>query len=228
MSRMQVTFSIPVYNDEQTIENLVAECISVGNELNLDYQILIVEDGSSDGTADIVRSLEERHPFLRAIYHEVNMSFGPAYKEVFTLPDTEWICFLSGDHQFHAGDVLGSTIPFIDRYDYIIGRRTKRADNILRKLISTGYNLCVSMISRRRVHDVNSALLFRRAVSEHSSLEGNSAFVQAELYIMAQKGGYRITEVPITHRPRLHGKAGGNSYDVILRTFIDLIRHSLS
>jgi len=220
-----ITFSIPTYNDGKTIENLVLECISLSEKLKLNFKILIVEDGSQDNTREIVKRLHHQHSFLEVIYHEENKGFGPTLREVFTTPDSEWICFLPGDYQFSPTSFMKEATKYIQDYDFILGKRINRAEGFKRKIVSLVYNGIISVISKRKVSDVNSIVLFKREVIENSIFKSKSAFIHAELFIHAKKSNFQIMELPIEHLPRAHGKPGGNKFLVIWKTIIDLSKY---
>ncbi len=228
VKKMEITFSIPAYNDECTLENLVNECIDFANQYNFNYRFLLIDDGSTDNTKFVIKKLENKYDFISAIYHPENLSFGPTLKEVFTLPKTEWICFLPGDHQFSAFDFLNPSLEFTNEYDFILGKRVKRADNIYRLIISKFYNFCISIISNTKVNDVNSSVLFKRKIVDSVIFKGRSAFVHAELYLNTYYQGFKIIEVPINHREREYGKAGGSKLKVLFATIRDMISFAIN
>lgn len=220
---MDITFSIPAYNDEYTIEHLVNECIEFADTYGLKYRFLLIDDGSIDNTKAILQKLESKNELISVIYHPVNLSFGPTLKEVFTYPKTEWICFLPGDHQFSAFDFLTPSMRYISEYDFILGKRVQRSDNLYRLFISSIYNFCISLIAKNKVSDVNSSVLFKSKILDNVTFHGKSAFIHAELYLNAYNKGYKTIEVPIKHKERAYGKAGGSKFKVITATFVDMI-----
>lgn len=222
---IDITFSIPAYNDECTIENLVNECIELANTYGLKYRFLLIDDGSIDNTKTVLKRIESKYDFVSAIYHPDNLSFGPTLKEVFSIPKTEWVCFLPGDHQFGAFDFLIPSLQYINEYDYILGKRVKRADNLYRLIISAFYNFCISIIAGNNVSDVNSSVLFKSKITNDITFMGKSAFVHAELFLHAYKKGYKIIEVPIKHKERAYGKAGGSKLKVITATLMDILSY---
>lgn len=223
---LDITFSIPAYNDECTIENLVNECIDFANLHRFKYRFLLIDDGSTDNTKAVLQKIESKYDFVTVIYHPDNLSFGPTLKEVFSIPKTEWICFLPGDHQFSAFDFLTPSMNFIREYDFIIGKRVQRADNLYRLIISGVYNFCISVIARNKVTDVNSSVLFKSKILNRVTFQGKSAFIHAELYLNAYHQGFNIIEVPIKHKERAYGKAGGSKFHVILAALLDMITYA--
>jgi len=224
---LDITFSIPAYNDEYTIEHLVKECIEFAEMYELKYKFLLIDDGSLDNTKMVLQKLELNYDFISVIYHPINLSFGPTLKEVFTYPKTEWVCFLPGDHQFSAFDFLIPSMNYITEYDFILGKRVQRADNLYRLFISSIYNICISLIARNKVSDVNSSVLFKSKILDGVTFHGKSAFIHAELYLNAYNKGYKTIEVPIKHKERAYGKAGGSKFKVIMATFYDMLSYAL-
>lgn len=222
---LDITFSIPAYNDEYTIEHLVNECMEFAELHGFKYKFLLIDDGSTDKTKFILQKLEAKYDFIQTIYHPINLSFGPTLKEVFSYPKTEWICFLPGDHQFSAFDFLTPSMQYISEYDFILGKRVQRADSLYRSFLSSVYNFCISIIAHNKVSDVNSSVLFKSKILDEVTFHGKSAFVHAELYLNAFNQGYKIIEVPIKHKERAYGKAGGSKFKVMTATFIDVLSY---
>jgi hypothetical protein len=108
-------------------------------------------------------------------------------------------------------------------HDFVIGLRVKRNDPARRKMQSTVYNTMLKLFYGNRHKDVNSIKLFRREILDRINLQSDTAFVDAELVIRAEKAGYKVIEIPIEHLPRLSQGASGGKLSVIMQTFKDLI-----
>jgi hypothetical protein len=156
--------------------------------------------------------------------HDRNYGFGRTIREVYTLPESEWIFFIPGDGQIPPSELL-KLYPHRDRYSFILGHRKHRNDPLSRKFTSFCYNTFVSLLAGRRIRDVNSVGLLKRAALEDANLISTSAFVHAEILLAALRGDAAVAEIEIEHRPRTHGKASGNKWRVILPTARDLLRY---
>ncbi|MCB0511600.1 MAG: glycosyltransferase family 2 protein [Bacteroidetes bacterium] len=218
------TFSIPAYNEGDSINTLVQECVTIGEYLNINYSILIINDGSTDQTSKNIDTLSSLNKQISVYTHEENQGFGTTIREVFQLPTSDWIFFLSGDNQFPASN-LEIMIKHIDKYDFILGYRIDRKDPIHRKLYSFIYNQIISIIGRKRVHDVNSIALVKSSLVQKLDIQSKSAFIHAEIYLKALKKNANIIEVPIKHNERKHGEASGGKLKTILFTIFEIVNY---
>jgi len=134
----------------------------------------------------------------------------------------EWIFSLPGDYQYDPNQLL-KMAEGVGSYDFIIGLRVHRNDPWRRKFQSKVYNLMLRSLYGHRHKDVNSIKLFRRAILDVIELKSETAFVDAELCIRAEKAGFRVIEIPIEHLPRLSQGASGGKFSVIWQTFSDLV-----
>lgn len=219
-----LTISIPVYNDAYTIAKVVGESISVLSGVTDNFKILIINDGSEDGTSKILDQLSKEDSRIKLHEHKKNLGFGPTIKEVYTLPESEWVFFVPGDGQIAPSEIL-KLIPYIPQYNFILGHRKKRNDPWHRKFNSWCYNWIVSLLARRRVHDVNSAALLKRALIKDIPFHSQSAFIHAEILLKALQNGASFIEIEIEHKLRKHGKGSGNKWKVISSTIEDLVRY---
>lgn len=227
MLEQSININIPIYNNKETIKKLISDCIEVVNSITNDWEIILIDDGSNDGSKEIINQIAKTNLKIKVFHHEKNLGFGPTLKEVFTLGTKKWIFFISADAQFLPSDLM-QMWKYTPNYDYILGIREKRNDCFLRRISSKIYNLIISIISEKRVRDVNSIVLLKRDIINTIELKSNSAFVHAELYLKTKKNNFKITETKIFHKRREHGKGGGGRLDVILKTIYDLMKHILN
>jgi glycosyltransferase involved in cell wall biosynthesis len=220
----ELTISIPAYNDSATLPVLIKEVQLVANELGVRYQILIIDDGSTDNTLAMAQELSAQAANITVISHTSNKGFGYTLKEIFTQPTTKWVLFLPGDNQFPASN-LTYLWPLRNEYDFILGYRAKRYDSFQRKLNSWIYNQLLSLLLGTNVKDVNSIVFFRTSFIRHQPFFSSSAFIHAELFIKFLKANARITQVPVIHQPRTFGFGSGGNMRVILNTISDLFAY---
>ena len=221
---VSISISIPAYNDEETIGQVITGSIASVSSITDDYEILVINDGSTDSTGKIAGGLAAKDSSIRIVTHEKNMGFGPTLKEVFKLPSKDWILFLPGDGQIPPG-VLDGLWEHTKDYDFILGIRENRSDTLGRRVNSAVYNAAISILGGRRVRDVNSTVLLRRSIVERIEFAGEGAFVHAELFLEAAAGGFRITGKTVEHRKRKHGMGGGGKPDVIFKTVSDMWKY---
>ncbi len=220
--RTSITISIPAYNDAKSVNKLVTDIETVATNNGLSLQILLINDGSQDDTHEVIVELSKRFPNIRILDHKYNLGFGKTLKQVFTLPQTEWVLFLPGDNQFPASNIL-SLIKYCDSFDFILGYRKHRQDPWFRTFYSICYNKIISLVAGYKVMDVNSIVLYRSEVLKRFVLNSDSAFVHAEFFLKTYKLGYRIKQIEVEHKKREFGFGSGGKLTVIAHTIKDLI-----
>lgn len=183
--------------------------------------MLIINDGSKDDTLEVAGRLAKQFNNIKVLNHPLNLGFGQTLREVFTLPESEWVLFLPGDNQFPVSN-LEYLLTLKDNYDFIIGYRKDRKDDARRKLYSIVYNKTVSLVSGIPVRDVNSIVFYKRQILNNISLKSNSAFIHAELFIKVARSGARIKETEIVHQEREFGFGAGGNFRVIMATIREL------
>lgn len=225
MQKQTITISIPCYNDMYSIQSLFQELYSqYGKQKHIHF--LLIDDGSSDNTAQVLKRIQQKYKRVELICHTQNMGFGFTIKEAVTTPKTDVILFLPGDNQFRS-DAAQALIDEIIKSDadYILGIRKNRKDNIYRKFLSNGYNSLISTLSKHKVSDINSIFIVKRDALDGIQLKSKSAFIHAEIYLELYKSGKDRSTIIIPHHPRLHGKGSGGKLKTILPTVIEFFKY---
>ena len=227
MTLPSLAISMTAYNDEATIESLIRESIRVLDTLKTPYNVVVINDGSKDRTKDILDSLSRELPALQVIHHPQNLGFGQTLKDVFQKPTQEAVFFIPGDGQI-GPEEIHKLLPALENSDFILGWRKSRKDGLRRAVLSGFYNGLVSWRLGRKVNDVDSVALVKRSVIEAIHFKNNSAFFHAEFLLETARLGFRWTEVPIEHRPRLTGKSTVFRWKVLRPALRDLILYFLT
>jgi glycosyltransferase involved in cell wall biosynthesis len=221
----RLSYFFPAHNEEANLEGLVEEALATLPSLAEAFEIIAVDDGSSDGTASIAQSLAERHPdVVRLVRHPVNLGYGAALRSGFGAARYELVAFTDGDRQFKVADLgrLTARLAAPDAPDVVAGFRIKRADPLVRTLYARAYRLANRIFFGLRVTDVDCACkLFRRQAIETLRVESGGAFFSAELLIKLQAEGASVAEVGVPHYPRTAGSATGARPQVVLRAVRD-------
>jgi glycosyltransferase involved in cell wall biosynthesis len=219
--------SFPAYNEGENIGPLLDEALAELGRLAASFEIVVVDDGSSDDTSEVVRSYAARHPQVRLVVHPQNLGYGHALRSGLTHARGDAIALIDGDRQFRIAD-LGSLVAKLPDNDFVLGYRIKRADPWHRLVIAKVYHRLLGSVFGLHVRDVDCAMkLYGRAVVDAilPELESRSAFISPELVIRAQRAGFRrFEEVGVTHHPRVAGKPGGATPKVIARTLGEIFR----
>lgn len=221
----RLSYFFPAHNEAANLEALVNEALATLPSLAETFEIIVVDDGSTDRTPAIADELTAAHPgVVRAVHHPTNLGYGAALRSGFQASRHDLVAFTDGDRQFRVADLgrLVARLAEADRPDVVAGFRIKRADPIVRTLYAKAYRLANRIFFGLRVTDVDCACkLFRRAALEGLRVESGGAFFSAELLIRLQAAGRIVAEVGVPHYPRTAGSATGARPQVILRAMRD-------
>lgn len=221
----RLSYFFPAHNEEANLEGLVAEALETLPTLAETFEIIAVDDGSTDRTGEIADRLAAAHPGLvRVIHHPVNRGYGGALRSGFEAARYELLAFTDGDRQFRIADLgrLTARLAEPDAPDIVVGYRIRRADPLVRILYAKSYRLANRIFFGLRARDVDCACkLFRREALEGVRVESGGAFFSAELLIKIGQGGRSIVEVGVPHFPRTAGSPTGARPSVIWRAVKD-------
>jgi len=218
-----LSFVIPAYNEEPNVAEALRRASAVLATLNLDYELLLVNDGSRDRTGEIAKSMIGQIPNLRVVENSPNRGYGGALKAGFYAALKDWIAFAPSDNQFEFTQ-LRDLIAQANTYDIVTGYRANDADPFARRVNRWGWNGLVQVLFGNMTSDIDCGFkLFRREILQHVTLNSDGAMVDTELLAGAQARGYKIIQVPLKHLPRTAGHPTGANVRVILRAFRDLV-----
>jgi glycosyltransferase involved in cell wall biosynthesis len=221
----RLSLFFPAHNEEANLVPLVEEAFGALPAIADEWEIVIVDDGSRDGTPRLADELAARHPgVVRAVHHPTNLGYGAALRSGFAAARHELVAFTDGDRQFRIADLgrLTSRLAEPDAPDVVAGYRIRRADPPLRTVYARLYRLANRTFFGLRVRDVDCACkLFRREALAGLCVESGGAFFSAELLIKLGALGRRIVEVGVPHYPRTAGSATGAKPSVVLRAVRD-------
>lgn len=221
---LSLSVVLPAYNEEENVESAVEQVSAVAQQLGMDYEIILVNDGSADRTGEIARELMQRIPNFRLVEHYPNRGYGGSLKAGFAAAAKDLIAFVPADKQFVFGEI-DRLLEGLSEADIVSGYRVNRQDTFIRKLNGFGWNTLVRLLFGYLCRDIDCGFkLFRREVLEHVTLVSDGAMIDTEFLAGARARGFRIAEVPVTHLPRMAGEPTGANLKVIARAFRDLVR----
>ena len=219
---------LPAYNEEEVIAASVGAMVETLRGLGADYEVIVVDDGSRDHTAEIVRQLGKQDRRIRVISHPANRGYGAALWTGFTGATRELIFLTDGDRQFDVAE-LREFLPLLDGADLVIGYRQPRADPLMRRINGWGWNTIVRWVFGYTARDVDCAFkLFRREILDRVEVRATGATFSAEFLVKARRLGYVVRERRASHYPRAAGTPTGAKPAVILRAFRELLRLRLN
>ncbi len=215
---------MPCFNEGGVIEeNLQAACVILP-EFFEEWEVIVVNDGSSDNTAALTSEFTQREPRVRLVNHSQNRGYGSAVTSGMRAADGELIAFTDGDGQFNLLD-LPQLITNLSGADLVIGYRHQRADAGIRKFNAWSWNQLIRLVLGVKVKDLDCAFkVFRREVVDQLAMTAQGACINAEIMVQCFRGGLTVHEVPVAHYPRYHGAPTGANFRVILKAFNELPR----
>ncbi len=213
---------VPVYNEENNVETAVRTLVEVLNKGFGDYEILIVESGSTDLTAEIADKLAASDSHIRVI-HQINREgLGSAIRLGFANSTMNYILYIDGDEPFDVTEI-GRIIPLLKTCDAVIGYRIGERENLKRKLFSSVYNGIIQFFFRLDVKDVNFSMkVISRSLLKKLKLRANGCFYDAELIAEIRRTGTEIRELGFVYTPRTHGESSLDKISVVLDILFEM------
>jgi glycosyltransferase involved in cell wall biosynthesis len=222
-----LSFFFPALNEEPNVEAVLESALAILPRFTEDFEVIVVDDGSTDRTGEIADRVAARDARVRVIHHGQRRGYGGAVRSGLQSATKEYVFFTDGDRQFDIAD-LARLLPAVDVAEAVIGYRIKRRDPFRRLVVAWVYKWAIRILFLVRWRDVDCAFkLFRRDVFTRVPLErvrSNGAFFSPELLITLGRAGIRMREVGVPHYPRAAEKPKGASPKVILRAIRDLLR----
>lgn len=217
---IQISVVVPVFNEEENLPILVPRLVEVLNRLGLSYEMIFVDDGSSDGSRKILKEMASQYFSLRIIGLKENRGLSTAFLVGMREAQGEKIVTLDSDLQNDPEDIP-KLLGYLDRYDMATGWRQKRDDPWLKRISSKIANAIRNRLSGEKIHDSACTLraFKRECIKDIPVFNGMHRFFST----LVKMNGYRIIEVPVLHHPRKFGEAKYNIRNRALRAFIDLL-----
>ncbi len=217
-----LTIFLPSYNEEGNVERVVRGFVAEAPKVAEDFEVVVIDDGSRDRTAEIAQRLAAEDSRVRLERHGVNKGYGCAMVTGFRTARHPFILLCDGDGQFDPADMRLLT-AIIPDYDVVIGRRARRADHLMRRFNGKAWTIFSRILFGLSVTDMDCGFkLFRREAVANLELHSSGAMITTELMARLAGRRARIAEVDVTHLPRTAGVQGGNSASTIIGAFKDL------
>jgi glycosyltransferase involved in cell wall biosynthesis len=173
-----------------------------------DYEILVIDDGSSDHSREILSELEKKYPRLKLIFHEQNKGYGGALRSGFLSSSKELIFYTDGDFQYDVSELTKLLSKMNEDIDVVNGYKISRSDPLHRKIIGRIYHWIMKMMFGLKIKDVDCDFrLIRKKVFEKVNLESNTGVICVEMVKKFQDAGFQFDQVPVHHFFRAYGKS---------------------
>jgi glycosyltransferase involved in cell wall biosynthesis len=215
----------PAYNDSGTIASLVITALQSARRLTPDFEVIIVNDGSADATAQIADELVRTYPEVKVVHHPKNRGYGGALRSGFAAATRDLVFYTDGDAQYDPAEMALLWHALTDHVDLVNGYKISRSDPLHRIVIGRVYHHTVRLLFGLRVRDVDCDFrLMRRAIFDSVALEKNSGVICLEMIKKIQDAGYRIAEVPVHHYHRAYGRSQFFNFRRLARTAADVMK----
>ncbi|NLK42311.1 MAG: glycosyltransferase family 2 protein [Planctomycetes bacterium] len=212
----------PCWNEQASIEPLTRKAVTVLEAIGADYEVIIVDDGSTDQTGQIADRLAAENERIRVIHHPTNRGYGAALQSGFRAASKDWVFYTDGDGQFDLNE-LPPLLELMDRYDIVSCYRLNRQEGWLRKFNAFCWTRLVGLLFNLPLKDIDCAFkLYKRSIFDDMELLSTGALIDTEILARAKRKGCRITQVGVRHYPRIAGRATGANPKVVLRAFKEL------
>jgi len=205
---------LPAYNEAAGIRDALVEADEALTALAVPYEILVVDDGSTDATFPLAAAAAQGRARVRILRHQQNQGYGAALRTGFAAARHERVAFTDADCQFHLAD-LGSLLSLSDRHPVVVGYRVARQDPWRRRFFSWGYNVLARSLLGTGVRDCDCALkVFQRETLRQITPQSDGFFVNTEMLARARQLHVQVAEVGVRHRPRRHGSSKVSLRDI--------------
>jgi glycosyltransferase involved in cell wall biosynthesis len=222
---MSLSVFFPCFNDAGTIGSLVAAADMVASKYTRDYEIIVVDDGSTDTSRELLRKLQAAYPCLRLVFHEKNAGYGAALRSGITAATKDLIFYTDGDAQYDVLELRKLLAVMQDGIDVVNGYKIGRSDPLHRIVIGDIYLLLMRLFFNFHIRDVDCDFrLMRRQVFDRVALTQNTGAICLELVKKLEMEGFHIAEIPVHHFHRTYGKSQIFNLPRLFRTFINIFR----
>jgi glycosyltransferase involved in cell wall biosynthesis len=225
MKRPGISAFFPAYNDGGTIASVVIEALITLREVTDDYEVIVVNDGSADYTAEVLDELARTYDCVRVIHHPRNRGYGGALRSGFAAATKELLFYTDGDAQYDVRE-LRLLLPVMGpEVDVVNGYKISRSDPLHRVIIGRLYHHIVRLLFGFKLRDVDCDFrLIRRRVFDEVELESDSGTICLEMVKKFQDRGVRFAEVPVHHYHRAYGASQFFNVRRLFRVGIALVK----
>lgn len=221
----ELSVFFPFWNEEKNIKRVVGDGAKIAQQVTREWEILIIDDGSSDQTLKIAQDLAKKNKNIRVVSHQPNRGYGAALREGLTKSKYDLVVFTDGDGQFDFAEVK-KLLAKIPGFDIVIGFRKKRNDSVVRHFLMIFLKIYDYLLFGFRFKDIDCGFkLFRRnAIDAILPLKSEGAMITTEILAKAKRANLKIAQVGVHHYPRKFGSQSGANLRVLVRALKESFR----
>jgi glycosyltransferase involved in cell wall biosynthesis len=214
-----VSAFFPCFNDEATIASMVNLAMTTMEQIGVDGEVIVINDGSTDGSAKVLADLAATRPSLRIVTHERNSGYGAVLLSGFAAAQRQWVFYTDGDAQYDPTELELLVQHASDDVDIVQGYKLRRADGVLRRVVGRVYHRFVALFFGLKIRDTDCDYrLIRRAMLDKIELEHTTGVICVELVRKLQDAGAAFTEVGVHHYRRVYGRSEFFTIPAVART----------
>ena len=225
----ELSVVIPFYNEEKTIEPLTNTLINKFNKSNINYELILVDNGSSDNTPKIADNLSKKYKDVKTVHVKINQGYGFGILSGFKVSYGEYIGYMDGDFEIDPESII-KRYKKARKYNADIGKgiRDKKEANIFKALASFGYDFLFFILFFKFIKQVNAnPKIIRRYCYNKMNLNSKDWFIDSEIIIKALKNNYKVVNQTVSYKPRESGESHLKFFDlfpVIFKYFKNIIK----
>lgn len=229
MSRPSVSFVFPMFNEAENIGEAIRRATALAREIADDYEIVVVDDASTDASVKIVDAIAGRDPHVRSVRLAVNTKFGGALNEGLKRAAKDVVIYTDSDFPATEGDIKRGLALMSDA-DIATAYSLALKDASLKRIImSKVYNFLVRSLFGLNIRDINSGLkIYKKEVLQGLDLKSRSPFIDVEIFVEAIRRGFRIKQYGLIFEHRAKGKSTISRPAVVARTFRDMLAYKFT
>jgi len=217
-----ISVFMPCFNEQENVNSTVEKALSALEKLDVDFEIIIVNDGSSDSTGRIADDIASKDSRVKVVHHHSNLGYGAALQSGFKAATKELVFYTDGDGQFDINE-MPQLLPLMEKYDIVSCYRINRRDSLVRKINGWCWTKLVCLLFGLKLRDIDCAFkLYKREIFDDMILSSKGALIDTEVLARAARKNCRITQEGVHHFPRTAGSQTGADMRVILRAFKEL------
>lgn len=225
VERESISVVMPAYNEIDNIEKVIHQVLKELEKITKDYEVVVVDDGSDDGTGELVDKISSKNRKVRVVHHPKNKGFTGAILSCYKSAKKHLIFLAPADGEFDFSE-LRNFVDEIKGYDVAVGYRIDNTRSFVRKINSKAFHFLCNILFDIKLREISAVIMWRKPVLSTLSINSSegSAMIEPEIISQALKKGYKFKEVPFHYLARKAGKSKGTNLKMIVKTLIEMFK----